>query len=329
MREAIFIRQNLKKWKEYEALIDYASQESPDKLADVYTDLTSDLAFAQTHYPNSKATQYLNGLSLMLHNELYKERRESWSRFKDFWVRDIPLAMYDARKEMRASLILFLVCVGIGVVSTVYDVDFPRLILGDYYVDMTIENIQNGTPTAVYNDSNSDYMFVSIWLNNFRVGLMTFTIGVFTSIATGYYIIYNAIMFGAFMTFFAQYGVLGPSAMAVMQHGTLELSTIVLEGGAGILMGNAWLYPGTYSRIESFKRGAQHALKIAVSVMPVTLVAAILESYVTRHVEAPFVLRAAVILFSAAFIIYYYVVLPVKVHRMVNKPVADERKEIA
>ena len=67
MREAVFIKQNISKWREYEYLMTAIEAQSPDELADMYNDLTADLAFAQTHYPNSRITQYLNNITLQLH----------------------------------------------------------------------------------------------------------------------------------------------------------------------------------------------------------------------------------------------------------------------
>ena len=49
MKEILFIRNNIEKWKAIEALVDNINSVMPDRLADAYTDLTSDLAFAQTH----------------------------------------------------------------------------------------------------------------------------------------------------------------------------------------------------------------------------------------------------------------------------------------
>ena len=70
MKEILFIRNNIEKWKAIEALVDNINSVMPDRLADAYTDLTSDLAFAQTHYPTSRITIYLNNLSSALHNEI-------------------------------------------------------------------------------------------------------------------------------------------------------------------------------------------------------------------------------------------------------------------
>ena len=56
MKEVTFIRRNIEKWKETEKVVEQAAGLSPDQLADVYTDLTADLAFAQTHFPTSRIT---------------------------------------------------------------------------------------------------------------------------------------------------------------------------------------------------------------------------------------------------------------------------------
>ena len=77
MKEVTFIRRNIEKWKETEKVVEQAAGLSPDQLADVYTDLTADLAFAQTHFPTSRITIYLNNLASALHNEIYRNKRES------------------------------------------------------------------------------------------------------------------------------------------------------------------------------------------------------------------------------------------------------------
>lgn len=55
MKEVTFIRLNITRWKEAETTIERSDVLSPDLLADVYTEITTDLAFAQTHYPDRKS----------------------------------------------------------------------------------------------------------------------------------------------------------------------------------------------------------------------------------------------------------------------------------
>ena len=62
MKEVTFIRRNIEKWKETEKVVEQADKLTPDRLADAYTELTADLAFAQTHYPSSYKSTYVKRL---------------------------------------------------------------------------------------------------------------------------------------------------------------------------------------------------------------------------------------------------------------------------
>ena len=97
-----------------------------------------------------------------------------------------------------------------------------------------------------------------------------------------------------------------------MLHGTLELSSIVVAGAAGLAMGNGWLFPGTYSRLVSFQRGAKRGMKIIVGTVPLFIVAGFIESFVTRHTEINNYVRLSIILLSFVFIIFYFIYLPYK-----------------
>jgi uncharacterized membrane protein SpoIIM required for sporulation len=324
LKELTFIRDNIDKWQKAEGVAENAMAQSPDQLADVYTDITTDLAFAQTHYPESRITIYLNNLSQALHGEIYRNKREKWSRIITFWTHEVPQTMYDARWLLLASFIITVVSALVGVISQMADIDFVRLILGDDYVDMTLENISKGTPMAVYSGGAETPMFLSITINNIMVAFITFAMGLLTSIATGWYLFRNGIMLGSFEAFFYQHGLLGESMLAVFMHGTLEISAIIVAGAAGISLGNGFLFPGTYSRLESFQRGAKRGLKIAVGTVPIFITAGFIEGFVTRHTEVPDAIRLSVILLSLAFVIFYYVIWPRRVH---NKPNKTDQKQ--
>ena len=119
-------------------------------------------------------------------------------------------------------------------------------------------------------------------------------------------------MVGCFFTFLAQQGFLNESFKVVMLHGTLELSAIVIAGAAGFVMGNSILFPGTYSRMASFKKGAIKGLKIVMGLMPVFILAGFIEGFFTRYTNMPWILSGTIIFGSAFFIIYYYVIYPIK-----------------
>ena len=310
MKEVTFIRQNIEKWREAEKVVASASQQSPDHLADIYMELTADLAFSQTHYPDSRITIYLNNLAAYLHQILYRNKREKLNRIVNFWKYEIPLAMYENRKNLLLSFIVFLISAVIGILSALGDGEFCRIILGDRYVEMTLNNIEKGIPMDVYGSRDPFVMFLSITWNNIRVAFNCFIAGLFTSIATGFILLYNGIMVGSFQTFFFQHGVVRESLLTIWQHGTLEIWVIIVAGSAGFSMGNGWLFPGTFSRLESFKRGAKRGLKIIIGTIPVFILAGFIESFQTRNTGQHILIRLLVIILSLSFIIYYYIILP-------------------
>lgn len=257
MKEVTFIRRNIEKWKQAEKIVEQADSLSPDELADAYTELTADLAFAQTHFPASRITIYLNNLASALHNHIYRNKREKWSRIITYWTREVPSAMYDARRELVASFIIFVVSALIGVVSAAGDPDFVRLILGNSYVDMTLNNIANGEPMAVYNGSSEFPMFLSITLNNIMVSFNCFAMGLLTSFGTGYMLLNNGIMIGAFQTFFYQHDLLWESFLAIWLHGTLEIWAIIVAGARRSCPGQRMALSRNLFKAGIFQTGSQ------------------------------------------------------------------------
>ena len=75
MSELSFIQKNIDKWGHIELMAQDLDQETPDDIADAYTDVTADLAFAYTHHPKARITLYLNNLAAVLHNASYRNKR--------------------------------------------------------------------------------------------------------------------------------------------------------------------------------------------------------------------------------------------------------------
>jgi uncharacterized membrane protein SpoIIM required for sporulation len=212
----------------------------------------------------------------------------------------------------------------IGVISSSGDSGFVRLILGDSYVNMTLENIDKGDPMAVYKKMNGVDMFLGITFNNIRVSFFAFTMGLIFSFGTGWILLRNGIMLGAFQYFFHIHNLLLDSVLVIWIHGTLEISAIIIAGAAGLTLGNGFLFPGTYTRRQSFMIGAREGLKMIVSLIPIFIIAGFLESFVTRHTGMPIFLSLAIILGSLAFVIWYFIIYPLKLFN--RKGVKNESK---
>jgi uncharacterized membrane protein SpoIIM required for sporulation len=320
MREALFVKKNSKKWQHYDSM----QQASPDEVANQFIEITNDLAYSKTFYPNSKTTEYLNGLASKLHQTVYKNKKEKSNRFIHFWQTELPLIFLQHRKQVFYALAFFLVSCAIGALSAKYDDTFVRLIMGDAYVNMTNENIAKGDPFGVYKQSNELMMFMQIGFNNIFVALYTFVLGIIFSFGSIVSLFRNGIMLGSFQYFFFSKGLGFQSILVIWIHGTLEISAIVLAGAAGLILGNSLLFPKTYTRMASVLKGAKDGLKIVIGLIPIFIVAAFFESFVTRHTEMPLWLSAFILLSSAAFIIWYVFIYPIKIYH--NKQHSNARE---
>jgi uncharacterized membrane protein SpoIIM required for sporulation len=310
MREAAFLQHNADRWKEFEQLLANQQRANPDQLADLFIQITDDLSYARTNYPKSKTPQYLNSLASKVHQAIYRNRKERGNVFIRFWKQDLPQTMLRTRKELIYSFVIFILAMFIGAFSAANDSGFVRLILGDTYVNETIENIERGDPMGVYGSQGEFSMFVRITFNNIRVSIFAFVAGLLFSFGTAMLLFYNGIMLGSFEYFFHERGLLLQSALAVWLHGTLEISAIVIAGSAGLALGNSIIFPKTYSRMDSFRRGVLEGSKIVIGLMPIFIMAGFIESFVTRHTEMPMVLSLAIIASSLLFIIWYFLLYP-------------------
>jgi uncharacterized membrane protein SpoIIM required for sporulation len=323
MREALFIKQNSERWNLYESI----QTKDPDELAERFIAITDDLAYAKTFYPKSKTTAYLNKLAAGFHQSIYKNKKEKTQRIVQYWKYELPLLFKKHHRQLLYSFIFFIVFFFIGIISAKYDNSFVRLIMGDDYVNMTNENIAKGDPFGVYKHGNSYLMFYAIAKNNLYVTVFNYVSDIFFSIGTLYILFSNGLMLGAFEYLFISKGLGLQSILVIWIHGTLEISSIIIAGGAGLVFGNSLIFPKTYTRWVSVKQGALEGMKITVGILPIVVVAAIFESFVTRHTGMPAWLSIFILSGSLFFIIWYVIIYPSRLAR--NLKPSDLNKNAA
>lgn len=313
MREGLFIKKNIDKWKKYQ----YEAATDPDEMAQQFTELVNDLGYSKTFYPHSKVTQYLNDLASRIYLNIYKNKREETSRIARFFKTELPLTV---RKHHRKILYAFLIFIGfalMGAFSAAHDNTFVRGVLGDAYVEMTEDNISKGDPFGVYKNTNALNMFAYIALNNIYVSFRVFVWGLFLGLGSIKELFTNGIMVGSFQYYFFAKHLGWPSVLVIWTHGTLEISAIILSGAAGLIVGNSILFPGSHKRLYSLKQGTKDGLKLMIGLVPILLVAAFLEGFVTRYSYSsmPQWVSILILAVSLAFVIWYFVIYPVRLER--------------
>jgi uncharacterized membrane protein SpoIIM required for sporulation len=311
LREGLFIKKNKARWEK----IQQGYVADADEMARDFVQLVDDLSYAKTYYPTSRVTKYINALASRIYLGIYQNRKEESNRLLRFWKHDVPLTVYKHWRIMLFSLFIFLLFYTVGFFTARQDPAFIREVFGNSYVDETEKNIAAGNPFGIYQSGESFFMWIGIMINNIIVSFMYFGKGIILGIFSLQELGKESMRVGVFnYMFFAQN--LGVDfVLAVMIHGLLELTAIVMACGAGVVMGTSYLFPGTHSRMDAFKQGVKDGVKIIIGLVPVLMIAAFYEGFVTRYYQMPLVLNLLVLGSSAALIVFYFIIYPVQLKR--------------
>lgn len=293
-------------------------------MAKDFTQLVDDLAYAKTFYPSGKVTQFINGQASKIYIGIYQNRKEESNRLLTFWKYELPLIIRKYHGLIFFTFLLFVLFFIVGFFSSGHDPGFVRTVLGDGYVDMTESNIEKGNPLGVYESGNALLAWIGIMINNIMVSFTYFAKGLSFGILTITSVIKEAISLGAFEYMFFSKGFGWQSAMGVLIHGLLELTAIIIACSAGLVMVKSFLFPGTIKRMDSLKRGVKDGVKIVVGLMPVFMIAAFFEGFVTRHYKMPAWINAFILLTSLTFIVWYFIIYPVRLGKKLSVQLNEE-----
>ena len=317
MTESQFIEQNKQKWAELELLLQQPKKDA-DRLQELFVKVSSDLSYARTFYPKRSVRLYLNNLTQNVFDTMGKKKSGfSFKSIIDFFGHSLPEEAYRQRKKIILSFIIFTVSMLIGALSSAKNPEFAKVILGESYVRITDENINKGDPMAIYKDEDATGMFQFITANNLKVAFYCFVLGLLGGIGTTYILVYNGIMVGVFQYYFYSKGLFLTSFLTIWIHGTIEISSIIIAGAAGLILGSGLLFPGTYKRSTALQISAKRSLILLMGTVPLFILAGLLESFVTRLTGLPMIVKISIIALSLFLILLMFAIYPYYYNRNV------------
>lgn len=311
MTEKQFIEKNKFDWKNLEDII-ASDNRDPEELHQLFVKVSGDLSYAQTYFSRRSIRWYLNTLVNSVFDSMrIKPKVNLFNSFSRFYGFTLPNVIIKHKYSFIVAFLIFGISLIIGIYSTIVDPEFPKIILGRDYVAMTEENISKGDPMAVYKSGTRYGSFFGITLNNVMVAMRTYVFGIFAAIGSLFIMIYNGIMVGAFQTFFFNKHLLTTSMLTIWIHGTIEISSIIIAGAAGLILGKSLIFPKTFNRLQSLRIGAVESVYVILSTIPLFIVAGFFEGYVTPQTDLPNIIKLGIIIVSAIFIISIYIIRPI------------------
>jgi uncharacterized membrane protein SpoIIM required for sporulation len=285
MNQDQFMAKRQARWVELSRILAEARQQGPrqlpletvQRLGRLYRGAASDLAYARTYYPDSDLVAYLNQLVARAHTFIYAEEPHRLRAVLRFFGHTVPAMICRHWQPILLAALLFGTGLLVGCIGVLYDPNLAEALVPEAVLEHIV------TPEERYYAAVEERAVVGtlIMLNNVRVGVFAFGLGITLGIGTAIVLFYNGVIVGA---------VAGQSVSAghwlslwahLLAHGTLELMAIFLCGAAGFVMGWSILAPGELPRRVSATRGARQALTLVMGALPLFVVAAIIEGWIT------------------------------------------------
>jgi uncharacterized membrane protein SpoIIM required for sporulation len=271
-------------WDRLEALVDACARRGIGvlphaelrELASLYRQTAADLSVARDDPASAALARYLNTLLGRAHNLIYSGDAPARGVLH-FYTRVYPGVFRQTLPYTLTALALFLVGAIAGLAIGWTDPGFERVLLGGQMID-TIERGEMWTHSIV---SIKPLASSAIMTNNLSVSFSAFAGGILAGLGTVYLMVFNGVLMAVVSIACARAG-LGVSLWSfVAPHGALELPAIFIAGGAGLLMAKGLLAPGYLTRRESLTQSAAIAIKLLLGVIPMLVVAGVIEGFVS------------------------------------------------
>jgi uncharacterized membrane protein SpoIIM required for sporulation len=247
------------------------------ELAVLYRQTASDLATVREDPSSLRLAQSLNQLLGRAHNCIYMGRRARPRGIITFYRDTFPQVFHDTLPYTLAACAVFFATAAAGMAMAIINPGFQRYFLGPAMMQ-SIEQHKMWTHSIV---SIKPLASSQIMTNNLSVSFVTFALGVTAGIGTLWMLAFNGLLFGVVNAACWQAGMAGQLLSFVVPHGVLELPAIFIAGGGGLLIAKGLLFPGTLPRRASLVLEGGRAVRLALGIIPLLIVAGTVEGFVS------------------------------------------------
>jgi len=243
---------------------------------DLYQRTSAHLSQLRSTTPDDALDARLTRIVADAHHALYGQRKTDRRQALRFFNETFPAAVWHIRRQILAAALLFfvpaiIVATWLGVSEQAQDTIPPAL--AETYVNEDFESYYSSEAAAEF--------ATTVFINNIFVSFLAFALGIAFCVGTGYVLINNGVAVGTAGGLFAGAGELEKFFGLILPHGLLELSAIVIAGGAGLVLGWTIISPGDRARTDALADEGRRSVVVVMGLVLVFLAAALIEGFVT------------------------------------------------
>jgi uncharacterized membrane protein SpoIIM required for sporulation len=299
LKSVEFRREREASWAELERLIGAVEKKtvrslSPAELARLpvlYRAALSSLSVARAISLDRNVIAYLESLTGRAYFAVYGVKRSLREALGDFFLRRFPAATARFRWYLALSAAMLVVGALVGFLLTMQDENHFYSFVGSDYAQgrgpsastrELLEPLYHEESVAETLTAFATFLFT----HNAKIGILAFALGFVAGIPALILIFQNGLVLGAFGALYHQRGLSLDFWAWVLPHGVTELSAVVFCGAAGLVLGQAVLFPGEHSRMTNLALRGRDAGQLVLGAVLMFFVAGLIEGVFRQTVQS-------------------------------------------
>jgi uncharacterized membrane protein SpoIIM required for sporulation len=277
----------------------------------LYRAACADLALADAYHLPPGTVQYLHQLVGRAHNQLYRSRTLNVQTWLHRLFVEVPQRLFHDNCLRLAFCIFWGVFLLSGMMAyrspefaeAVIKKPFMMKLEEDFARPVSNRSTDIRAPTGMGAGMAGFYIF-----NNASIGLRCFAFGLLLGVGGLFATVFNASFLGACFGYMGTLPQHENFFNFVTAHGPFELTAVVLSAAAGMRLGFSLVDTKGFTRSASLRRAADESVPTVCAAIIMFLLAALIEGFLSPS-AAPYPVKAAVGVISAAMLMYYFVFL--------------------
>jgi len=248
-----------------------------EELVVLYQRASGHLSHVRAAYADVALVASLTRTVAAAHAVLYGARRPVRTAVRDFVLVAFPAAVWRIRRFVAVAAVLTLlpgIAVGAWIATSdaALDASAPEAVRAAYVEEDF---------AAYYSSEPAGQFAAQVTFNNIQVALTAFALGVFASVGTAGILVFNGANVGVAGGLFHAVGEWDRFWGLILPHGLLEITAVVIAGGAGLRLGWTLIDPGDRGRVDALTEEGRRSVVVVLGLLGVFSVAGLIEGFVT------------------------------------------------
>ena len=309
-----FVRERKEDWEKLDKIVTEfrpgfrrtLGREQLWQLGRLYMAAVSDLSVLKSSAlsadPHNEIISYLNGLVIRVHGAIYSKPASTWSSFVGFVTATFPVTFRQTLAYTGFSFSVFFLFGLVGFFVGLQEPGFIELVVPDGI----ISSVERGK--VWFDDLYAMSPQASSFLMTHNISVTFFTVaaGITFGVGTVYLLGLNGLLLGTVAALCAKHDLSLQFWSFVLPHGAIELSAIIIAGGAGLIIGHALVDPGPYRRTEILALRGRAAGTLALGCVPLLVVAGFTEAFFSPSPLPPWAKIAFAAVVFTLLIVFLY-----------------------